>query len=283
MFVTLKLKNILLVICLLSVMSGFAVWAATDTKGIEVPIIMYHSILKDNSASPKFIVTPSQLEEDLKYIKDMGYTAVTVDDLIGYVYDNKPLPSNPIMLTFDDGHYNNYYYAYPLMKKYGMKMVVSVVGRYTDMFTEKDDSNPNYSYLTWEQLDEMQKSGYVEVQNHTYDLHSITAKRHGCKKNKGEALEDYKKVLTDDLTKLQGKLYDATGVKPTAFTYPFGGVSNASYDIIKELGFKASFSCRYGVSVITKDPECLYMLKRCKRPSGDSSKKFFDKILKSAD
>ena len=283
MFVTLKLKNIVSVICILTIMSGFAIWVSAEAQGVEVPIIMYHSILKDNSASTEFIVTPSQLEEDLKYIKEKGYTAVTVADLIGYVYDNKPLPSKPIMLTFDDGHYNNYHYAYPLMKKYDMKMVVSVVGRYTDMFTEKDDSNPNYSYLTWEQIDEMQKSGFVEFQNHTYDLHSITAKRHGCKKNKGESLEEYKKVLTEDLTKLQNKLYDATTVKPNAFTYPFGGISNASCDIIKELGFKASFSCRDGVSVITKDPECLYMLKRCKRPSGESSKKFFDKILKSAD
>lgn len=283
MFMTLKLKNIISVICVLTIMSGFAVWASNGQKGVEVPVIMYHSILKDNSASPEFIVTPKQLEEDLKYIKDMGYTAVTVGDMIGYVYENKPLPSKPIMLTFDDGHYNNYYYAYPLMKKYDMKMVISVVGKYTDDFTKKDGSNPNYSYLTWEQIDEMQKSGYVEFQNHTYDLHSITKKRYGCKKNKGESLDEYRNVLTEDLIKLQNKMYDATNVKPTAFTYPFGGVSTASYDIIKELGFKASFSCAEGVSVITKDPECLYMLKRIKRSSDLNSKDFYSKILKSAE
>ena len=53
----------------------------------------------------------------LKYIKENGYTTVVMADVIQYVQDGKPLPPKPVMLTFDDGNYNNYVYAYPLMQK----------------------------------------------------------------------------------------------------------------------------------------------------------------------
>ena len=282
MFITLKLKNILIALIItMIILSGITgVFAENpDEEYIPVPILMYHSILKDNSASLEYIVTPSQLEEDLKYLKENGYSAITVTDLIEYVHNGKKLPQKPIILSFDDGHYNNYYYAYPLIKKYGMKMVISVVGKYSDTFSKGDDSNPSYSYLTWEQIGELHNSGYAEILNHTYDLHSITKERYGCKKNKGENQQDYKKVLTDDLGNLQKKLYEQTGSYPVAFTYPFGGVSEASYDIIKEMGFKASLSCKSGINKITKDKNCLYMLKRLIRPSGKSSEEYFAKIL----
>lgn len=281
MFLTIKLKN---VICcaaaLATVLSlSFAFADKGDLKGVEVPIIMYHSILKDNSGSQKYIVTPTQLESDLKYLKENGYTAVTVNDLIEYVYNQKPLPEKPIVLTFDDGYYNNYYYAYPLIKKYNMKMSISVVGKFTDTFSEKDDSNPNYSHLTWKQIDDMQKSGFVEILNHTYNLHSMDSGRNGCKKKRGESDAEYEKLLTDDLTKLQEKLKEQTGTAPNAFTYPFGGISNASCEIIKKLGFKASLSCGEGINIITDDKECLYLLKRFIRPSGTDSEAYFKKVL----
>lgn len=86
-------------------------------------------------------------------------------------------------------------------------------------------------------------------------------------------------MLTDDLGKLQEKLRKHTGVYPVAFTYPFGGVSEASYDIIKEMGFKASLSCKSGINKITRDKNCLYMLRRLIRPSGKNSEEYFAKIL----
>jgi hypothetical protein len=50
----------------------------------------------------------------------------------------------------------------------------------TDDFTQIPDNNIDYSHVTWDQLDEMLSCGLVEVQNHTYNLHSITKNRYGC-------------------------------------------------------------------------------------------------------
>ena len=257
---------------------GISIAIATSEDYIEVPIIMYHSILKDPSRSNKYTVTPTVLEEDLKYIKDKGYTTVTITDLISYVYDNKPLPENPIVLTFDDGHYNNYGYLFPLLEKYDMKAVISIVGSYTDKFTETDEANLNYSYLRWKDIKELMDTGRIEFQNHTYNLHSNTGKRIGTKKIKGETDEHYKNVLEEDILKLQQEFKENTNYIPQCFTYPFGGISNASLDIIKELGFKASLSCEQGINKLTKNPNSLYLLKRYNRPSYISTYNFFQKI-----
>lgn len=251
---------------------------ASSDDYIEVPIIMYHSILKDPSRSNKYTVTPSVLEEDLKYIKDNGYTTVTISDLISYVYDDTPLPEKPIVLTFDDGHYNNYGYLFPLLEKYDMKAVISIVGSYTDKFTETDEANLNYSYLRWKDIKELMDTGRIEFQNHTYSLHSNTGKRNGTKKIKGETDEHYKNVLEEDILKLQQEFEENTNYTPQCFTYPFGGISNASLNMIKELGFKASLSCEQGINKLTKNPNSLYLLKRYNRPSYISTYNFFQKI-----
>ena len=265
-----------LLVTLLTV--GISIVIATSEDYIDVPIIMYHSILKDPSRSHKYTVTPAVLEEDLKYIKDKGYTTVTIAELISYVYDDSPLPEKPIVLTFDDGHYNNYGYLFPLLEKYDMKAVISIVGSYTDKFSETDEANLNSSYLRWKDIKELMDTGRIEFQNHTYNLHSNTGKRIGTKKIKGETDEHYKSILKDDILKLQQEFEGNTNYTPKCFTYPFGGISNASLDIIKELGFKASLSCEQGINKLTKNPNSLYLLKWYNRPSYISTYNFFQKI-----
>lgn len=270
------LTIITIIILLLSFVLVFYTVKAKQASEISVPIIMYHSILKSKSGD--YIVHPSTLENDLKFIKENGYNTITMTDLINYVYFDSELPEKPIIITFDDGHYNNLTYALPLLEKYDMVAVISIVGKYTEKYTKSDEVNPNYSYLRWSDINDLIKSGRFEFQNHTYDLHNITKNRKGCMKMKGEGLESYKKVLSEDLSKLQKEFNENTNYIPNTFTYPFGAISNDSIDIIKELGFKASLSCDEGINLISKNPDCLYQLKRYNRPNNISTYNFFNKI-----
>ena len=87
----------------------------------------------------------------------------------------------------------------------------------------------------------------------------------GCKKKKGESSEHYAELLRSDIGGMQKKMEEKLGAPAEVLTYPYGGVSNASLDIVKSLGFKASLSCCEGINRLTGDREELYMLKRCIR------------------
>lgn len=278
-------NRIVLIVLSIAVLSGCigavlprAVRSANkETEGIKVPIIMYHSILKSAKVQTKYIVTPEQFESDLIWLKDNGYTSIFMSELINYVYDGTELPEKPVIITFDDGYYNNLTYMYPLLVKYDMKAVVSVVGTYTESFSNSMDLNPAYAHLTWSNIKELSESGHVEIQNHSYNMHTNTDRK-GCKIKSNETYDGYKNILSSDVMKLQSMLAEKSGVAPNTFTYPFGYICDESEQIIKELGFKASLSCYENVNYITRDTECLYSLKRFNRDSRLSTSKFMSKI-----
>ena len=245
---------------------------------IELPIIMYHHISTKTSALGAYVITPTQFESDLKFIREKGYQTITSQNLIDYFNGMFDLPQKPIMITFDDGYLSFYEYAYPLLKKYNMKAVFSIIGKYTDLYSSCDDRNINYAHITWNDVKEMSQSGLIEMANHTYDLHTLNDRK-GSTIKSGENEDCYKTMLTSDLKTVQNKLKEVTGITPITFTYPFGKICKQSYSIIKEMGFKVSFGCEEKINYIDKENPNLYKLKRFNRAHGKSSETFFRNIL----
>ena len=260
-----------------------AVAVQQQEKEIPLPVIMYHHILENSKLLGAYCITPTELRNDFERIKQDGYTPIVVADLLDYVYNDVPLPEKPIMITFDDGYESNYAYAYPLLQEYGYKAVISIYGRCTDEFTVAADKHINYSHITWEEIREMASSGLVEFQNHTYDMHSnASGSRKGIQKLYSEDAITYRQKLTEDVGKLQQEFVDNLGYAPTAFTYPFGYLEPAADEIIRDMGFLASFSCEEKIHYITKDPECLYKIRRFNRPHNMGTDAFFEKMESTA-
>ncbi len=248
---------------------------AEDT--VELPIVMYHSVLKNTSQSGKYVVTPTELENDLKYLTKRGYSFISGSDLISFVYDNTPLPEKPVLLTFDDGFYNNYGYVLPMLTKYDAKAIISIVGKYTDEYSDSNEKNMSYGYFRWSDVYDLFMNKRTDVGNHSYNFHSNTNGRNGSKRKNGEDLEQYKTIFCNDTIKAQEQCLSKTGFSPVIYTYPFGAYSNETTDILKELGFKMSLICEEGINHISHDPDSLFLLKRYNRPSGITSADFFIK------
>lgn len=264
-----------------------ALFAGADSKEVKsdkeevfLPIIMYHSILKDKNLQNDYTISPALFEKDLKYLTSNGYTTVTVEDLINYVYHGKDLPDKSIMLTFDDGYYNNYYYAFPLLKKYKCKAVISPIASMTEKFTQTQDISVTYGHISDDNIREMVNSGYVEIQNHSYDMHTLTPRK-GVSKKKGESQEDYKNAVTSDITKAQNYLENVTGKKTSCFVYPFGAKSEGTEEIVREQGFVCTMTCTEEPNVITRDKESLFELGRYRRDGKESMENLMKSIRNS--
>ena len=258
-------------------MTGAVKETTADTDSVKLPVIMYHSLLKDEKLQNDYTISPTLFENDLKYLTENGYTTVVVKDLTDYAYGKKSLPEKCIMLTFDDGYYNNYYYALPLLEKYNCKAVISPIASVSEKFTETKDISVTYGHITFDDIKEMSDSGYVEIQNHSYDMHSLKSRK-GVSQKSGESDETYKSALTEDVAKAQTLLENATGKKPTCFVYPFGAKNDLTEKLIKEMGFSCTLTCTEKPNIITKNPDSLYELGRYRRDRNETMQNLLIRI-----
>lgn len=235
--------------------------------GVDVPIIMYHAVSSVESIQNDYVISPNEFESDLQYLQEQGFTTVFVEDLINYVNNGGYLPEKPVVLTFDDGYYNNYLYVFPLLQKYDCKATISPIAYYSELYTENGEINEAYTHCTWEQLKEMHESGLVELGNHTYNLHSVDGDRKGISRISGEDTDSYKTLIADDIQTAQNMIEENTGKLCDVFAYPFGLWSDGAPDVLKELNFSAVLTVESGINHLTRgDCDTLYNLKRLIRP-----------------
>ena len=145
--------------------------------GKGVPVFLYHQV------NPVSNITPELFEEHLKILKEKNMNTITLSE-----YGKKETPKNSILITFDDGYYDNYKIVFPLLKKYNMKATIFLntlyIGekRWQDTEFEKNGT-ANYKamkkymalndgtteqYMTWSEIKEMYDSGLVDFQAHSH-------------------------------------------------------------------------------------------------------------------
>jgi peptidoglycan/xylan/chitin deacetylase (PgdA/CDA1 family) len=100
----------------------------------EVFVIFYHKIL------PKwgFDVYYKTFETEIKILKTF-YKVVDLDEIYDYVQSGKNPDKPMVAITFDDGYVDNYIYAYPILKKHGLKATIFPI---TSRLIKKDYTRP---------------------------------------------------------------------------------------------------------------------------------------------
>lgn len=162
-----RIRLIQMAVCLLCCLCLAGCVRAEVPEGVQVPILLYHHFSEQGSG-----VTPETFELHMRTLAEAGYTAVTFDQLVNYVQRRGELPERPVCITMDDGYLSNYEIAWPILERYGMKATIFVIGSsvgHTERY--KDTEYPITPHFTWEQGREMVRSGTVDLQCHTYDMH----------------------------------------------------------------------------------------------------------------
>lgn len=175
--------------------------AESLSAGVEVPILMYHAVSDDLWGISGLFVSPANMEKQLQYLADNGYTPIWFEDLA-----NIETIEKPVILTFDDGYDDNYTELFPLLKKYNMKATVFMI----------TGSIGAEHYLTADQIQDMSGSGLVSFQSHTVshpDLGQCTAEE-----------------LDAELLNSKATLARLTGKEPFVLCYPMGKWSELSLE-----------------------------------------------------
>ena len=262
-------------ICTLSYLVAAPNAMAETREERDLPVLMYHSVL--DAAPNAYRIRPSTLERDLEVLKKRGYVSVTLNDVVRFVKGAGTLPDKPVLITFDDGHYNNYHYAMEILKRQGFSAVLNVIGCFTEYSSTHEKDHPEYSHLTWDEIGVLARSGVFEIGNHSYAMHAYKP-RFGITRKHGESTEDYEKALREDTLRTERELLDKSGVRPVCYAYPFGAYDEDSERILRALGYEAIFTCYERINKIRQgEEEKLLRLYRINRDGRLGTKDFMDK------
>lgn len=114
----------------------------------QLLILCYHGIsLEDEHEwNPLLFMSPQLLEQRLALLKRGGYALLPLDEALERLYRGE-LPPRSVALTFDDGNYDFYKQAYPLLKHYAFPATVYQTTYYTSF--QRPIFRLICSYMLW--------------------------------------------------------------------------------------------------------------------------------------
>ncbi|MFC1969672.1 polysaccharide deacetylase family protein [Chloroflexota bacterium] len=101
---------------------GYAFLRRKLTKS-QVGILLYHRVCPSNDNWNLKPLSPRSFERQMEYFH-RNYEILSLDRLVQYIQQGRPLPEKAVVITFDDGYKDNYLYAYPILVKHGIPATI---------------------------------------------------------------------------------------------------------------------------------------------------------------
>ncbi len=254
----------------------FPVVSVFSKEEKSVFIVMYHQISENSKLWGDYVIPESLLREDFKFLKESGIDVISFNDLMLYKSGKKDLPEKSVIITFDDGERSFLTKVVPLLEEFSFSANINIVGSLTDLYSENGETDDRYAYLNWNDIKNLSENPLIEIGHHSYAFHTL-GNRKGMGKLYSESNSAYVKIMSDDIKKLNDKMFSEIGIKPVVFAYPYGIRNDTLFELVKNDGFLITVTCRERVNKIEKNEE-LYELGRFNRPFSKSSKAFFEGI-----
>ncbi len=231
----------------------------TGTNALDVfsaPVLMYHQFLTPEDVENgvnfgEYAIYASDFEQDLQWLQKNGYTTITTAELMQYMKGEATPPEKPIILTIDDGYRGVYLNAFPLLQKYNMKAVFSVIGDRIDAATLEDVEalHKDRLYCNWDELAVMQKSGYMEIISHTATCHNdedMTNVRRGANCAVGESEESFYMAALPDYVNISKNFKKYFGYTAYSMSYPYSSRSITSDRVWMKCGYNILYAGNSG-------------------------------------
>lgn len=227
----------------------------------NLTVLSYHEVVEGtNSIIPNYAVTTDQFESHLDWLKKNGYHFVNVDQVLAAQKGQKLLTEKSVLLTFDDGYESFYQNVYPIIQQRKIPVVLAVVGSWLKPKAGQkvqfgDETISRNQIVSIQQLQDMQKSGLVEVASHSYDLHrgilgnpqgntqpAATTRLYEASTKSYESDRAYAQRIQSDL-KQNNQFLEKNGIKaPRIMVWPYGRYNLKTVQLAEQAGMSISLT-----------------------------------------
>jgi peptidoglycan/xylan/chitin deacetylase (PgdA/CDA1 family) len=182
-------------------------------------------------------INPDVFEQQVKTLSDSGYTFMTAKEL-GDVLDGKTkLPKNPVLLTFDDGHWDFATDVLPILKKYHAKATAYIIPGFIG----------GSDFMSTDQLKEVINSQLVDVGAHTVDHISLKDKLYP--------------IVKYEVDNSKTMLENTYHIHVVSFAYPYGSFDLQAINTTNKAGFTTAVSTIPGIVQNQQNRFFLYRLR----------------------
>lgn len=239
-----------------------------ETVSRDVPVLMWHNLAQESSGD--MTISVDTFRAQIEALHEAGFKTVSLQQLYDYVHFGTELPEKPIVLTFDDGYFSNYEYAFPILQEYDMQATIFAIGVSVGKDTYKDTDHAMTPHFGADEAREMVDSGLISVQSHTFDMHQWPPFEDGNAQVRetllpfdGEADADYEAAVEADFAESRELLESITGQPVNALAFPEGAYVTLTQDALRSAGAGLTFTTVRAVNTVVKGlPQSLCAMPR---------------------
>jgi len=200
-----------------------------------VPILCYHRIA---SGGGKMVVSIANFQAQLDWLVRNDYQVIRLSRLGEFLAGRAALPQRSVVITMDDGYESMYRNAFPLLRRYGMPATLFL---YTDFIGASEG-------LSWGQLEEMSRSGVVDIQAHSKTHRNL------IERLPGETDPIYRQAIEAEVRVPRQVLERRLPVDVNAYAFPYGDANDTVLDVLTRQQYRLAVTVNPGGNAFFAQP-----------------------------
>jgi len=163
-------------------------------------------------------------KKQIEYLISKKFLFIPINE---YIENYNKNSKKKIIITFDDGFADNFWFACNILKEFGINPLIFLIVNYigTDKIFSRYKDKEKDRFLNWDEIKEMLKYG-VEFGSHTLTHpHLIQITEEEAKKE----IFDSKKIIEDKI-----------GKEIKFFCYPYGEYNEKVVEFVEMAGYKGA-------------------------------------------